>query len=79
MQIFSNVSIQPSAIMVRFDLKSIFTQIPVGEALNIVEEKLVNNDPLENRTTLDPEIIIDLIKFCMSSTYFTFDNDIPVT
>ena len=62
--------------MVSFDVKSLFTKVPIDECLDIVEEKLREDDTLGERTMMSPQTISSLIKLCMTFTYFGFENDI---
>ena len=52
-----------------FDVKSLFTKVPIDEALEII--KFEQDETLEDRTLLMPLTITNLIKLiCMASTYF---------
>ena len=48
---------------------SLFTKVPIDECLDIVEEKLREDDTLGERTMMSPQTISSLIKLCMTSTY----------
>ena len=69
-------TISESDLMVSFDIKSLFTRVPIKECLEIVEEKLNSDDTLGERTTLTPSTITNLLSLCMSSTYFGFEESI---
>ena len=47
--------------MVSFDVKSLFTNVPVGEDLDVIREKLIADDTLVKRTALSPSQIIKLL------------------
>ena len=49
--------------MVSFDVVSLYTKIPVNEAVNIIKE-LTDEEP------------INLVKVCLASTYFSFRGKI---
>ena len=72
----TETTIQDCELMVSFDVKSLFTQVPINEALEVIEEQLKKDETLEDRTTLSPLTITDLIKFSMSSTYFGYEGNI---
>lgn len=59
-------------LMVSFDVKSLFTNVPVGEALDVIYEKLIPDDTLEERTALTPPQIIKLLHICLRTTYFLY-------
>ena len=71
-----DINIHDSEIMVSFDVKSLFTKVPMDEALEIIQEKLKNDETLEDRTTFSAITITNLIKFCMKTTYFGFKDEI---
>ena len=71
-----DINIHDSEIMVSFDVKSLFTKVPMDEALEIIQEKLKNDETLEDRTTFSAITITNLIKFCMKTTYFGFKDGI---
>ena len=60
--------------MVSFDVKSLFTNIPVGEALDVIHEKLITDDTLAERTALLPSQIIKLLQICLRATYSLYQE-----
>ena len=60
--------------MVSFDVKSLFTNIPIGETLDVIHEKLTADDTLAERTALSPSQIIKLLQICLRTTYFLYQG-----
>ena len=56
------------------DVKSLFTNVPVGEALDVIHEKLTADDTLAERTALSPSQIIKLLQICLRTTYFLYQG-----
>ena len=56
--------------LVSFDVKSLFTQVPVDEALKVVEERLANDQTIGDRTSLPVSKLVELTNLCLRSTYF---------
>ena len=54
--------------MVSFDVKSLFTQIPIEDALVIIKERLESDDSLEDRTTFSVQQICHLTEMCLKLT-----------
>ena len=55
-------------ILLRVDVVSLFTNVPVDEACNIAKERVLLDNTLHLRTTLSPENIYDLLKLCLTTT-----------
>ncbi len=62
-------------IMVSFDVKSLFTNVPLAEALDVIKDKLVKDENLDDRTTLNAEQITNLLEVCLRTTYFVFNKE----
>ena len=52
--------IEPEEIMVSFDVTSLYTTIPIDQALLIIKDLPENDDKLADRTLLSPRQILDL-------------------
>ena len=53
---------------------ALFTSVPIQPALNIIEKLLTEDTGLQNRTTMSIKHIMDLLEFCLRSTYFTYQG-----
>ena len=62
----------PQAIMGSYDVISLFTRVPIHEAMEVVAHFLRNDPDLESRTRIDIKTLCDLIEFCLTSCYFLF-------
>ena len=60
-------------MFVSFDVKSLFTNLPIEEAMQIVD-RLLNDDENqpENEPSLSPAMISALLRICLKVTYFRF-------
>ena len=56
--------------MVSFDVKALFTSIPIDLAILAVEEAITVDPLLTTRTSLNIEDIMKLTKFCLETAYF---------
>ena len=64
----------PDDIIMSYDVKALFTSVPIQPAIDIIE-KLLEKDPgLQQRTSMTIRQIISLLEFCLRSTYFTVQN-----
>ena len=57
---------------VSYDVKSRFTSIPVEESIQVCEKRFIVDKRLPERTQLDIPTIIQLLRFCLTSTTFQY-------
>ena len=69
-------TILDNEIMVSFDVESLFTNVPIDDAVQATLRKLENDPSLADRTTLTPAQIADLLNFVLRSTYFQYNGSI---
>ena len=60
--------------MVSFDVKTLFTSVPIQPAITIIKKLLEEDQSLQQRTTMSVNNIICLLEFCLKSTYFTYQG-----
>ena len=60
--------------MVSFDVVSLFTKVPVEDALQAIAMLLTKDDTLEDRTAIPVPDICALTSLCLGSTYFMFND-----
>ena len=64
----------PEEMLVSFDVSSLFTNIPIQEAVQVIKKKLKEDQSLPSRTSLIPERITELLEICLITTYFRFQG-----
>jgi hypothetical protein len=52
----------------------VFTNVPVGKALQVIRNKLHNKDTLAEGPVLQVEAIMELLEVCLRTTYFQVDD-----
>ncbi len=55
-------------------VSSLFTNVPVEEALDIVKDRLEADHSIHDRINLSITFLIDLLNMCLKSTYFLYNN-----
>ena len=73
-QQIKGIQLQPNQCMVSFDVKALFTPVPIQPAINIIKKLLEEDKVLQKRTTMSVNNITCLLEFCLKSTYFTFQG-----
>ena len=58
--------------MVSFDVVSLFTRVPVDDALQVISRLLQEDTTLTGRTSIPPDDLCALIQLCLEATYFHF-------
>ena len=65
----------PEDLMVSYDVTSLFTQVPIDEALKVVKARRTKDPTLVDRTSIPVPQLVELIELCLRSTYFRFQNN----
>ena len=66
------IQLAPDEVMMSYDVKALFTSVPITSALDVIEKLLKEDPSLQSRTSMSIQHIMDLLEFCLRSTYFTF-------
>ena len=68
------IKLQEDQCMVSFDVKALFTSVPIKSAINTIKKLLEEDPELHKRTSLSVENITRLLEYCLTSTYFIFQG-----
>ena len=66
------VKLLPDETILSYDIKALFTSVPIQPVINIIKNKLENDKDLKLRTSISIEHITNLLEYCLKSTYFVF-------
>ena len=69
-----SLEIPPARKLVSYDVTAIFTSVPVEKALEVITERLQEDDILTSRTEMTISQIVELLDFCLNTTYFMYDG-----
>ena len=69
-----DIKLKEDQCMMSYDVKALFTSVPLQPALNAIQTLLEEDKKLQQRTTMSVENITTLLEFCLKSTYFTFQG-----
>ena len=71
-----DIKLGPDHIIMSYDVKALFTSVPIKPAMKIIQKLLEEDLTLPQRTTMTVNNITCLLEFCLTSTYFTFQKKI---
>ena len=72
-QQIKDIKLEEDQCMISYDVKALFTSVPIQPAISIMTKLLEEDQELQQRTSLSVNNITSLLEFCMKSTYFTFE------
>ena len=70
----SQIRVDEDESLISFDVSALFTSVPVEESLILIYEKLAADPSLADRTSLSPQQVTDLLRMCLTTTYFKYDG-----
>ena len=73
-QQLKDVRLQQDESIISYDVKALFTSVPIQPVLNIITNKLENDKDLKQRTSMTVGHITSLLEYCLQSTYFVFQG-----
>ena len=73
-QQIEGIKLRPDEVIMSYDVKTLFTSVPIKPALKIIKKLLEEDETLHQRTSKTVNNITCLLEFCLSSTYFTFQD-----
>jgi hypothetical protein len=74
LELLKSVNIQTLDALVSYDIVSLFINIPVYEALQVISNKLHNDDTLLEWSVLQIKTIMELLEGCLRTSYFQVDD-----
>ena len=73
-QQIQQVKLEQGKIIPSYDVKALFTSVPVDPSINIVKHRLSQDPTLPQRTQMSTQQIITLLESCLKNTYFLFQG-----
>ncbi|XP_078600301.1 uncharacterized protein LOC144875260 [Branchiostoma floridae x Branchiostoma japonicum] len=70
----SDLTVGEDEEMVSYDVTALFTSTPIQEAIDVIEQRLTNDETLSSRTNLKVPQVVELLRFCLTTTYFVFNG-----
>ena len=73
-QSLEGIQLKPDECMMSYDLKALFTSVPIEPVMNIIKKHLEEDKDLYLRTSMTVKHISCPLEFCLRNTYFTFQG-----
>ena len=74
LQHLQGIQLGPDEVIISYDVKALFTLVPIQPALTIIKKFLEEDLGLQERTSVAVRNIMCLLEFCLRSTYLSFQN-----
>ena len=74
-EVMSDLRVEEDEMLVSFDVSSLFTNVPIDEAVQVIHDRLRRDETLVDRTTLSPDRVAELLETCLKSTYFCYGGE----
>ena len=72
----AQVYIEEGEILNTHDVVSLFTNTPVDRSLEVIKQRLLQDKTLKQRTLLSVDDIMELLRFTLTTAYFSFRGKI---
>ena len=69
-----DVRLLPDETIISYDIKALFTSVPIKPVIDIIKTKLENDNNLKSRTSMSIDHIISLLEYCLNSAHFVFQG-----
>ena len=69
-----NIRLQPQECIISYDVRALFTSVPIKPAIKIIKQLLEDDKELQHRTSMTAQHIICLLEFCLNNTSFIFQG-----
>ena len=73
-QQIQNKKLEPGKVMTSFDVKALFTSVPWDPSIQIVKQRLSQDNTLHQRTNMSIPQIVTLLESFLKNTYFFFQG-----
>ena len=73
-QHLNGIRLQQEECIISYDVKAIFTSVPIQPAIDTIRTKLSQDKDLKQRASMNIHQIINLMEFCLNNTYFVFQG-----
>ena len=74
MEQVKNIKPEEEEYITSYDIKALFTSVPVYPTINIIMNKWEQDAEILNGTSMSIPNIIELLRFCLMNTYYLFQS-----
>ena len=69
-----NIKLLPDECIILYDVKALFTSVPIEPAIKIIQQHLEDDQELQQRTSISVQHIIMPLESCLKNTHFIFQG-----
>ncbi len=71
---WTSVMVEEGDVFGSHDVVRLFTNSQIDESLDIIRNRLIQDTTLKDRTELEVDDVMDLLRFILTTTYLQFDD-----
>lgn len=71
-----NIRIEDDEVMVSFDVTSLYTNVPISDTLNIINNLINADQQFSTKTKIPPVDFMQLVESVLTKTWFSYNNKI---
>ena len=75
LQKVKTVSIEDDELLVSFDVKSLYTNVPRNDAMDTVRKLLENDPDFKIKHGIETATLLEILKLCLTTTHFQFRGE----
>ena len=71
-----DLKVEDDEILVSYDVTALYPSVSQNEAMEVIRQLMLNDENLQEKTSMSIENFIGLFKICVQTTYFVFNKEI---
>ena len=68
------MKVEEDEVLVSYDIVALYPSIPQNEAIDLINDCLMKDTNLKEKTSIPAKDLVDLFKICVKKTYFSFNK-----
>ena len=74
-ELLSEIHVSEEEMLVSFDVKSLFTSVPVNDAIAVIRDIINTDKNFETHAGISSDTLLEMVRICLGTTSFQFRNE----